>query len=233
MAERELPGNSHKQREEIAATAPPTNPIAPQQREKKVDKVEGLGEVLVKKPSLGTRFRKTFFGGDAKGTANFVWSNVLVPMAKNAFLDAIQQGSERMVWGEVRSRPSTTLPNLFGLGHQAYNKMYQNGPMPGSPLGQMAPLQQLQQQAQRQAKATHDFSSYTVGNRAAGEIVVDRLYDLLSRDGVATVADFMDLLGYEADYTMQKWGWLDLRGSQVVRVPQGYLIDLPAPIPLD
>lgn len=227
MAEREFPSNN------LGADQPTPGALpGPPEREKKVEKIEGLGTVEVRKPSLGMRFKRTFFNGDAKGSAQYVWQNVLVPMAKNAFLDAIQQGSERMVWGEVRSRSSmgSTLPNLLGLGHQAYNKMY-SGPIQQS--GPMAAQQQLQVQQARQARATHNFSEHVVGNRAGAELIVDRMFDLLSRDGSVTVADYIDMLGGEVDYTMQKWGWLDLRGAQVVRTPQGWLIDLPRPIPLD
>lgn len=224
MAEREFPGNNPK------AGIPNISDLnpAPPERERKVEKIDGLGEVVAKKPGLGKRFKNTFFSGDAKGTANHVWANILVPMAQNALLDAIQQGSERMVVGQVRSRSSMggTLPNLLGLGHQAYNRMYQSGPMPGQ--GASVPMQQ-----QRQQRATHDFSNFVVESRAGAETVIDRMYDLLSRDGAVTVADFMDLLGEPADYTMMKWGWVDLRGSQVTRVPQGYLLNLPRPVVLD
>jgi hypothetical protein len=228
MAEVEFPGNNPKAGDHavLGNVGPQVN--ASKEREKKVEKIEGLGEVSVKKPSLGSRFKTTFFSGDAKGTAQHVWQNILVPMAQNALLDAIQQGSERMVVGQVRSRSSMggTIPNLLGLGHQAYNKMYTNGPMPG-------PMATTSVQQQRMNRATHNFSDFVVGSRAAAEVVIDRMYDLLSRDGAVTVADFMDLIGENADYTMQKWGWVDLHGSQVVRVPQGYLIDLPRPVPLD
>lgn len=232
MAEREFPPNDGKAWEIPAETVNPVTGASgtPKEREKKVDKIEGLGEVIVKKPSLGSRFKRTFFSGDAKGTAKYVWASIFVPMAQNAFLDAIQQGSERMVIGEVRSRSSSgTIPNLLGLGHQAYNKMYQTGPMPSQG---MLPPQMLQQQ-QRANRASHNFQEFALATRAAAEVVIDRMYDLLSRDGVVTVADFMDLLGEDADYTMQKWGWVDLRGSQVVRVPQGYLLDLPRPVVLN
>lgn len=228
MAEREFPaGNDPK-----AGEIPNLTNVAPnQQREKKVEKIEGLGEVVTKKPGLGKRFRSTFLGGDAKQTAKDVWLLTIVPMLQNTVLDAIQQGSEKMIVGQVRSRSSMgTLPNLLGLGHQAYNRMYQSGPMPGNVT---SPLQQQQQMQTRQQRATHDFSNFVVESRAGAETVVDRMYDLLSRDGSVTVADFMDLLGEPADYTMQKWGWVDLRGSQVVRVPQGYLLDLPRPVALD
>jgi len=229
MAEREFPPNNGLNDPPQVVVGPQGPVTPPKEREKKVEAIEGLGEVQKKKPSVGQRFKNTFFSGaDAKTTATYVVSGIFVPMLKNAFLDAVQQGSERMVWGEVRSRSHQgTIPNLLGLGHQAYNKMYQNGPMGAQ---NVAPLQQMQQ---RQQRVTHDFSGFVVGSRAGAETVVDRLYDLLSRDGAVTVADFMDLIGEPADYTMQKYGWIDLRGSQVMRVPQGYLIDLPKPVVLD
>src|ERR1044072_77134 len=226
MAEREFPGNNPK-----AQPLDAVNPLpqGPKERVKKVEAVEGLGEVQVKKPTLGQRFKSTFFGGDAKQTAKDVWASVIVPMMQNTLLDAIQQGSERMIGGQVRTRPSMggTIPNLLALGHHAYKKMYSNGPMPAN---NASPLQQMQS---RQQRATHDFSNFVVANRARADPVGDRMHDLLSRDGAVTVADFMDLLSEPADYTMQKWGWVDLRGTQIVRVPQGFLIALPRPVPLD
>lgn len=224
MAEHSFPNNSQGS----DPIPHPQQPAQSQEREKKVEPIEGV-TFEVKKPTLGQRFKKTFFSGsDAKQTGGFVWNNIVVPMAKNAFLDVIQQGSERMVWGEARSRTSTgqmLSSQILGLGHQAYNKMY-NGPMPG-------PQQMMPQQLSAQARATHNFSEFVVPTRVAAEMVIDRMFDLLQRDGVVTVADFYDLIGnQDVTYTDQQWGWVNLQGSQVVRVPQGYLIDIPRPISL-
>lgn len=222
MAEPEFPSNVSK-----AGPPPlPTGAPAPKEREKKVQALD-VGEVMIRKPSLGKRFRNTFFGGDAKETASFVWSEIVVNMAKNAFLDAIQQGSERMVNPANRRRANgfhnSTLPyGMSALGHQAYNNMFR-GPEPAI---------QRQQGLSQQARSQHNFQEIVLGSRPAAELIIDRLYDLLSRDGYASVADFYDLLGQRAEYTDGEFGWLDLRGSQVVRVPQGYLIDLPRPVPL-
>lgn len=221
MAEPEFPSN-------VAKAGPPPLPTgapAPKEREKKVEALD-VGEVMIRKPSLGKRFKATFFGGDAKETASFVWSEIVVNMAKNAFLDAIQQGSERMVNPSNRRRMGMsqgTLPmGMSALGHQAYNTMFQ-GPVPAF---------QQKQQLTHQARANHNYQEIILQSRPAAELVIDRLYDLLSRDGYASVADFYDLLGYKAEYTDLEFGWMNLQGSQVVRTPQGYHIDLPRPVPL-
>jgi len=48
-----------------------------------------------------------------------------------------------------------------------------------------------------------------------------------------SVADLYELTGVQSAHTDQKWGWVDLRGSNVERTRQGgYVIALPEPVPL-
>jgi len=65
------------------------------------------------------------------------------------------------------------------------------------------------------------------------EEVIDRMFDLVSRYEVVTVADLYELVGVSGEYTDAKWGWTDLRGAAAMRIRDGYLLDLPRPIYLD
>jgi hypothetical protein len=83
------------------------------------------------------------------------------------------------------------------------------------------------------ARRNHDFDEIVLATRAEANEVIDRLFDLISKYEQATVSDLYDLVGLEAKFTDEKWGWRDMRGVQAVRVGGGYLLDLPRPEQLD
>jgi hypothetical protein len=84
----------------------------------------------------------------------------------------------------------------------------------------------------RMARSRHDFDEIVLQSRTEAEEVIDRLFDLVSRYDTATVADLYELVGIQGSHTDHKWGWTDLRGADVSRTRDGYLLDLPDPIPL-
>lgn len=200
----DLPSNSHKSR-----TQKHTDERQPH------DKIVE-GKVIRKKKSLGRRTKELFFGGDdARSVWNLVAMEVLVPAAKQAVSDAVVQGLERSLYGEVRSRSSYGSSRVGG-GHQSYNKMYDD------------PRQERRPSRRR----PHDFNDIILASRVEATEVIDRLFDLVNKYDQATVADLYELLGETASYTDERWGWDDMRGSDIRRVRDGWLLVLPSPIPL-
>ena len=84
----------------------------------------------------------------------------------------------------------------------------------------------------RQARARHDFDEIILESRTEAEEVIDKLYEVISRYESATVADLYQLVGLSSSHTDYKWGWTDIRGAGVSRSRDGYVLDLPEPIPL-
>ncbi len=193
---------------------------AKKQDPKKVEKVIE-GEVVRRKKPLGKRFKETFTGGDAGSVWEYVMLDVLVPAAKDMFADAVSQGVERMIFGEVRStsrRPRSTGSN----GYVAYNRYAPNSRKDDD-----------RRPVSRRARASHDFDEIILATRYEAEEVVDRLVDIVDRYEVATVKDLYELVGASSAYTDDKWGWTDMRSAGVTRVRNGYLLDLPRPEPID
>lgn len=190
---------------------------------KKVDKVVE-GEVLRRKKPLGKRFAETFVGGDAKSVWHYVLFDVLIPAAKDTAADAVSQGIEKMLFGEARSasRRGGSRPSTAG-GYVSYNRY-----APSTVTRREEP-----RAVSRRARASHDFDEIIIPTRGEAEEVVDRLFDLVSRYEVATVADLYELVGVTGSYTDDKWGWTDIRGAGVSRVRDGYLLNLPRPEPID
>jgi len=134
-----------------------------------------------------------------------------------------------MIFGEARSRSRYhgRRPNESYISYNRYSSSpYRNR--------NLEPREdRSRQQMSRRARASHDFDEIILHTRAEANEVLERLYDLVSQYGEAKVADLYDLVGVEGNYTDNRWGWQNLRGADVVRVRDGYLLDLPRPEPLD
>lgn len=219
----EFPGNSIRAKQPQKSETP---------EPKKVEKVV-TGEVIQRKKGLGKRFMENFFtGADTKSVFEYIFMDVLIPSAKDTLADAVTQGVERKLWGEVRStsRRSRGAGGILGKidyqGHTPYNRY-------GSSSSSRRPDPRESRGPSRRARAMHNFAEIIIPTRVEGEEVIDRLFDLVSRYEMASVADLYTMLGVDSDPIDQKWGWTDLRGSGVTRVNQGYLLELPRPEPLD
>lgn len=81
----------------------------------------------------------------------------------------------------------------------------------------------------RKARANHDFYEIIIPTRPEAEAVLEGLFALLDEYEVASVADLYEMVGESSQFTDRNWGWTDLRGSDIRRVREGYLLDLPRP----
>ena len=219
----DYPSNSNKSRETVDKEPLSKRPAKP---EKKVEKVT-TGEVIQRKPSLGKRFKETFGGGDARGVWSYVVLDVLVPAAKDMFVDATSEGVQRMLFGDNRGGRHGRNRGR-GNGYVNYNR-YGSGSRP--PWGERD--RDDRRTLSQRSRASHDFDEIVLEDRGDAEGVVDGLAELISVYGTATVADLYQLVGVEQSHTDTKWGWQDFRGAGITRVKGGYLLDLPRPEPLD
>lgn len=217
----QYPSNSNKV--QTNKVAPKETGKAPEEKsEKKIEQITVNSVVRRKKP-WGKRFSEHFMNGDAQSVGTYILADVLLPAAKDMVADAVSQGIEKMLFGEARA-PRGRTPGNRGFGgstsHVSYNRyssnsnqQRNNGPR------QMTP----------RARANHDFDEIILATRAEAEEVIDNLYSLVSDYDVATVSDLYGMVGQTGSYTDEKWGWTDLRGTNVSRVKGGYLLDLPRP----
>jgi hypothetical protein len=185
---------------------------------KNVHRVTSSDPIRQKK-SLGKKFRSTFFNGDGKTALQYIVFGVLIPAAKDTLVEAGTQGIERLVFGDSRRSRSGPTPTSGPTGYVSYNRYSMSG-------------NQNQRIMSPRARSQHDFDEIVLTSRVEAEEVIDRLFDLVSRYGTATVADLYELVGSPSSHTDQKWGWTDIRGAGVSRVRNGYLLDLPRPDPL-
>jgi hypothetical protein len=209
-----FPSNSHRN----------TEPAKPE-GEKKVEKVV-TGKVVTRKKPLGSRVASVLFGTEAKNSWQAVAQDVVVPAIKDMVTDAISQGVERLVYGESKSRPRRG--PIFGGGFQGSQVSY-NRYSGSTPVGRASGREQATRPISRQARASHNFDEIILATRVEAEAVLEQMYELLSRYEQVSVSDLYELVGVSGEWTDEKYGWTDLRGSDITRVRDGYLLNLPRP----
>lgn len=196
------PSNSKKAKEEAAKP------------EKKVEKVID-GTAFKQKPSLGKRFKQAFTGDDARSVTEYLIFEVALPAIKTTISDIVSQGIERMLFGEAsRSRgPGNRRP-----GRVDYTTI--------SNRGSSSRTEEPRALSQRD-RATHNFDTVVIPTRPEAEQVLRSLMDLIDQYDMATVSDFYDLVGITGSFTDDKWGWFELNGADIIRVRDGFILELP------
>jgi hypothetical protein len=179
------------------------------------------GGIRRKKP-LRRKFSEVFISGSAKTAVAYAVWEVLLPAAKDTVVEVITQGIERLFFGDSRRHRGVTTPQSGPTGVVQYNRLYSTQHRMSGP----------QRTISRQARARHDFDEIILESRTEAEEVIDRLYEVISRYESASVADLYQLVGLSSSHTDYKWGWTDIRGAGVSRSRDGYVLDLPEPIPL-
>lgn len=199
-------GNSNKKKQE-------GNPETP---EKNLEKVV-VGEVVVRKPGLGERFKKIFLGGDMTTASQYVVAEVLFPALRNMAVDVVSKGMDRLVYGESgpRRRPSSTYAPRVQYNSPIYRQ--------DASRGSYAP--------DRPRTWTTDsrrpFGNVTVSSKADADSVVEHMMNIVEQYEVVSVADLHELLGLPFSHVDNKWGWTHLGSIEVRQTREGYDISFP------
>lgn len=211
----EFPSNSQRPRKALRS-----EPAAEAAEKGKVEKVVE-GEVIFRKKSMGKRFRETFIAEDGMTIREYAIYDILVPAIRDLFYDLTIGSVERALFRDGRpvGRGGFRASGRGAPGGVRYDLAARGGSHGryDDPRPQMS----------RRARAAHDFEELIVPNRADAEAILTGLFDILDQYEAVKLTDLYELAGYSSNYTDERYGWTDLRGSRVVRTRQGYLLDLP------
>lgn len=215
----QLPSNSHSKRRE-----------PPAEKTKSIEKVV-TGEVVSRKKPFFRRMSGNFFANRADVVSEHVFWNVLVPAAKNMVADGASSFVDRLIFGEGSSPrgQASSVRNIIGNSIGTYGS--QN--VPYNRVGNPIPGSKAQPSMSHRGRATHDFKEILIPTRVEAEAVLDQMFKLCVEYNSVTVADLYESCGITPNYTDDKYGWTDIRGSGILRVRDGFVLDLPQPTPLD
>lgn len=212
----EFPGNSHKA-EEPEAKAPAND------RASRPEQVT-TGRVIVKKPSLGKRFKGAFVGEDGRSVATHVFWDVIVPMTRDLIADAGREALDRAIYGESRRGGSSSRQtNYNSVGSTLASRVNY-----GRPALMTDPRDRSNApRPSPQTRGRINIEDIVLEHRVEAERVIDSMAALIGRFHQATIADLYDLVGVTGEFTDENFGWLSMEGARPHRVADGYRLDLP------
>lgn len=181
-------------------------------QEKKVEKVV-TGTVKTRKNNV-RKLTDVFISEDVSNVKSYVVMDVLIPAVKKAISDIVTNGIDMILYGESGrgKRNSTT-------GRVSYRSYYDND--------------RRDDRRDSRVRTTYSFDDIVLETRGEAEEVLDQMVNLIDTYGIVRVADLHDLVGITGNYTDNKYGWMNLRTAEVVRVRDGYALKLPRAVPID
>lgn len=197
-------GNTNKERSK--KDAPEREPL------KKVV----TGDVTVKEKGLGKKIKNIFFGGDFKQAARYVFAEVVVPSTKEVIFDVFSKGSERIIFGDQRSRRNR--PPQGGTQVSYHN------PQSQSFRSAILPHQPPRMPSYSKQRESTDFMLAT---REDAYAVLETMVTIVDQYQVVSLADLNELLGLPSAVIDNRWGWTNLNASNIQQYRQGWLLELP------
>ena len=205
MSEFEFKPNSHKFREEQKDNAA---------NEKRVEKVVH-GTVKTKKNNV-RKVTDVFISEDIKNVKSYILLDVLVPAIKKALLDVITNGADMILYGgSGRGKKRSTADRISYTRYSDKSRDYDRD------------------YATARARSGYDYEDVVLESRGEAECVLSHMNDLIDTYGFVSIGDLYDLVGKDAPYTHNKYGWTNIRNAEPVRVRDGYMLKMPKALPLD
>lgn len=220
----ELPGNSHISMDEQHNIQLRQDEASLREDDvnKKASNLKLQGKVNTERKSLGQKFVSAFVKEDANDIKEYIWFDVVLPKLKEIISETVNNSIDMLLYGEQRSRPNMTRNR--GTSYVSYSAPYRNQNDGRPHYSDM-----------RDRRGSYNLSNLIFDTRSDAEEVLGNLCDLVDDYRMASVSDFYKFSGMEdtSTYMDRKWGWYDLSMARVVRVRDGYSIDMPRPQQLD
>lgn len=199
----------------------------PQSEDLKLEKVEGIGKVVLRKKSLGRRLLETFFSGK-DGVFRYLLDDVLIPALQDTATDVVKQGIEKAVYGEVRSPRRTTFRGSSSYQsraqtHVSYDRVNQNTVVRPTQISAGAMRRPVTQ------RSSLDLGDIVLDTEFGTQMIAEKLYETIQEYGAASVANLKELLGESATTTDHRWGWTEGAEFRVKRIHDGFRLDYPDP----
>lgn len=173
---------------------------------KRVEKVVS-GNTKTRKPNEVKKFAGAFLPEEMTDVKSFILTDVIIPGLKNAIADVVSI----MLFGEA-GRIGGRKASGSKVSYQHYYDDKRDD----------------RRNYSRPRAAGFEYDDIIFETRADAELVLDQLDSAISNYGMVSVLDLYDLAGVTCrQYTADKYGWTDIRNAKVIRVRDGYIIQLP------
>ncbi len=184
--------------------------------DRKIEKVV-TGVVKTKKKSKISQAMDNFISEDAKNVKSYVFGEVLIPAIKKAISDIVTDGIDIILYGEARGRNKRSTADRV-----SYRSYYDDR----GGRNRMNERQAIM-------AGSYSYDDIILSTRGEAEDVLSRMDELIETYGLVRVADLYDLVGITGNYTDNKYGWMNIRNAEIIKVRDGYMIKMPRAVPID
>lgn len=195
----------------------------------RLDKVVS-GDVVKVKKGLLERLVVSFIGPEgAPAVGRYVMREVVTPAIKNIVADSVTSGINAMMFGRDGRPGNNSYHKATGYYSQnrsgsRNSRTQYNRASSGYHGSESGPQDDIPVRGNR-----FNSEDYSLPDRNEALSVLDALNDQIEQYGLATVADFYDLIGITSDFVDHSWGWSDLSTAQVRVYRDQFVISLPNP----
>ena len=199
-----LPDNSHKARDEKKASA---------QEEKRVEKVV-RGKVKTQKNNK-RKLADLFISEDAANVKNYIFLDVIIPAVKKAIYDLVVGALDMSLYGGRGGGVRRSTADK--VSYRDYNS-----------------VSRRDTRSYESARTTSGYSydDIVLETRGEADAVLSRMDEIMEEYEIVRVADLYDLVGITGEHTDNKYGWTNIRNAKIVRVRDGWKIEMPRALPI-
>ncbi|MFT8426420.1 hypothetical protein [Liquorilactobacillus hordei] len=184
-------------------------------------KLKKVASATTRKKGVMERLVTNMIGPDGvPGIGKYISKEIIGPALKDLAVNSLTSAINMMFYGSQQGRRG---------GYQGYNgpttnyRPQTNYQRSYSPYGPSTPTTAPNNTPRR------DFNSedYVLNSRNEALDVLTQLQDQVQQYGLASLADFYDLIGVDTTYADNNYGWKDLRMAKQIVVRGGYALRLP------
>ena len=185
--------------------------------EKKEIKKVVSGTAKVRKKSEIRKFTDVFISEDAANVKTYIVTDVVIPAAKKLISDIVTDGIDMILYGNAGGRrrdSSSRMPYV------SYNRYSESRDSRGH-------------SSDSRPRAGYNYDDVVLDSYGEAKGVLTAMDDLIDTYSIVSVADLYDLVGITPNPQDYKYGWVNIRNAEPVRVRDGYLLKLPKAAPID
>lgn len=206
-----LPDNSLKSRKEKQVAKADQNKTVDSTEEKRAEKI--VHGKVKKRENKVRKLTDIFIAEDVTNVKDYIIMDVIVPSVKKALYDLTVGAIDMILYGGKGSGGSR--PTADKVSYRDYNSVSRRGSTD-----------------RRRTNSGYSYDDIVLDTRGEAEAVLSRMDEIMEEYDIVRVADLYDLVGVTGDYTDNNYGWTNIRNAKIVRVRDGYKIDMPRALPI-
>lgn len=159
--------------------------------------------------------KESFISSDIKTVLSYAWYSIVIPGLKKTLADTIKNGTDMML-GQIGKRGDN------GATRVRYDKY----------ASRDVPFDRDRDRFNSRSNTYTDLWFPTVQD---AQTVKDAMIDQIAGYGVASILDLYEFAGRSEWITPMhnKYGWMSMRLARIVPDDDGYVLELPKPVPID